>query len=207
MELKEALIFSKAEIERLKTEMIKFDIQERQHELDLDNRKIEMEKGFLDATREKHHEITKLNKESEVVVKKTKEDKLLWESQKIELTHKIKLYQRKVAEIEDHMNDVMKKYEEIHTENEQQKLQLEQMRSIYRQKLLQFMNEQSNDKTALKLGYDMNAREELLRNYNEKEIELNEKLEKEKLVNKNVRTEVRGFFFLFIYCYLKRIIY
>lgn len=44
----------------------------------------------------------------------------------------------------------------------------------------------------MRLGYDMNAREELIRSYNEKEIQLNETIEKERLNSKNVRTELRG---------------
>lgn len=38
----------------------------------------------------------------------------------------------------------------------------------------------------------MNAREELIRSYNEKEINLNETIEKEKGVTKNLRMELRA---------------
>jgi len=41
--MREALIFSKAEVERLKTEIIKYDIIEKQHQIDVDTKKIEME--------------------------------------------------------------------------------------------------------------------------------------------------------------------
>lgn len=44
----------------------------------------------------------------------------------------------------------------------------------------------------MKLGYDMNAREELIRSYNEKEILLNETIEKERNNNKNLKMEMRG---------------
>ena len=44
----------------------------------------------------------------------------------------------------------------------------------------------------MKLGYDMNAREELIRSYNEKEIYLNETIEKEKGNEKNLKMEIRG---------------
>jgi hypothetical protein len=37
-------MYSKAEIERLKTEMLKYEILEQQHKIDLDNKKLEMEK-------------------------------------------------------------------------------------------------------------------------------------------------------------------
>lgn len=52
-EQREALVFAKAEIERLKTEMIKYDIMEQQHRLDIDNKKIEMEKGYIEVNKEK----------------------------------------------------------------------------------------------------------------------------------------------------------
>ena len=44
----------------------------------------------------------------------------------------------------------------------------------------------------MKLGYDMNAREELIRSYNEKEILLNETIEKEKATVKNNKMEMKG---------------
>lgn len=64
-EQREALVFAKAEIERLKTELLKYDIMEQQHRLDLDNKKVEMEKGFIEITKEKQNELTKLNKDAE----------------------------------------------------------------------------------------------------------------------------------------------
>ena len=51
-ELREALIFSKAEIERLKTEMIKFDILEKQYRLDFDTKKVEVEQGMLEFSKQ-----------------------------------------------------------------------------------------------------------------------------------------------------------
>lgn len=40
--------------------MLKYDILEQQHRLDIDNKKIEMEKGFFEITREKQNEFNKL---------------------------------------------------------------------------------------------------------------------------------------------------
>ena len=39
-----------------------------------------MEKGFIEITKEKQDEYTKLNKFNELTSKKNKDDKLLWES-------------------------------------------------------------------------------------------------------------------------------
>jgi len=38
----------------------------------------------------------------------------------------------------------------------------------------------------------MNAREELIRSYNEKEISLSESMEKEKRMTKNLKMEIKG---------------
>ena len=83
-------MYSKAEIERLKTEMIKYEILEQQHRMELDNKRLELERGFLDANKEKQHEMVKINKDTENVIKQTREEKMYWESQKLELTNKIK---------------------------------------------------------------------------------------------------------------------
>lgn len=146
-ELREAVIFSKAEIERLKTEMIKYDIMEQQHRLDLDNRKIELEKSMLDVNKEKNDEMSRFARETENINKKTKDERLLWESQKIEMHQKNKLYQRKVDEMEERINELIKMNEELHTDNTKMTIQLDEMRSVYRGKLLQFMNEQMSEKT------------------------------------------------------------
>jgi len=56
---------------------------------------------------------------------------------------------------------------------------MNEMRSLYRNKLMQFATDGKPDK-ASRIGYDFNAREDLIRTYTEKEIELNEKIEREK---------------------------
>ena len=44
----------------------------------------------------------------------------------------------------------------------------------------------------LKFGYDMNAREEIIRTYNEKEVDLSERIEKERATVKQLKMELRG---------------
>lgn len=53
------------------------------------------------------------------------------------------------------------------------------MRSLYRNKLMSFATDGKPDKVS-RIGYDFNAREDLIRTYTEKEIDLNERLEREK---------------------------
>lgn len=54
-------------------------------------------------------------------------------------------------------------------------LQLEEMRSAFRNKLTKFMNEHNPDSSAV----TWSAKEELIRNYTEKEVEQAQRLEKE----------------------------
>lgn len=122
--------------------MIKYDIMEQQHRLDLDNKKIELEKSMLDINKEKNDEVSRIHRETEGITKKVKDEKLLWESQKIEMNQKNKLYQRKVDEMEERINELIKMNEELHIENTKMTIQLDEMRSVYRGKLLQFMNDQ-----------------------------------------------------------------
>lgn len=140
--MREALIFSKAEIERLKTEKIKFEVMEQQHRLDIDSKKIDLERSMIEITKEKHDEMGKINRETDNLMKKNKDDKMYWESQKVELSHKNKLYQRKIQELEERINELIQMNEELHTDNTKMSIQLDEMRSVYRGRLLQFMNEQ-----------------------------------------------------------------
>ena len=38
---------------------------------------------------------------------KMKEEKVIWESQKLELTHKNKLYQRKINELDERLSEII----------------------------------------------------------------------------------------------------
>lgn len=42
----------------------------------------------------------------------------------------------------------------------------------------------------MRVGYDMNAREELIRTYTEKEIELTDKFDKQKRLVRNLKMEI-----------------
>ncbi|KRX05294.1 P-loop containing nucleoside triphosphate hydrolase [Pseudocohnilembus persalinus] len=194
-EQREALVFAKAEIERLKTEMLKYDIQEQQHRLEMDQKKIDMEKGYIELTKEKQTEFNSLNQRQQQESKKIKDDKLYWESQKMELTHKNKLAQRKIAELEERIVEVQRNNDEITAESNKLLLQMDEMRSVYRQKLIQFtteLNRRDGAEKPTRIGYDMSAREELIRTYTEKEIELNEKLEQTKRQKSHISTELKA---------------
>jgi cell division protein FtsB len=72
-------------------------------------------------------------------------------------------------------------------------LQMDEMRAIYRNKLIQFTTENAKpgDKP-LRMGYDLNAREELIRTYTEKEIDLNERIARENKQSRQLKQEVQA---------------
>lgn len=119
---------------------------DQQHKLDLDTRKLELEKSIIDINREKNEEMSKIALETQTTTKKIRDEKYLWESQKMELAQKNKLYQRKIDEMEERIAELIKMNDELHTENVKVTIQLDEMRGVYRGKLLQFMNEQMNEK-------------------------------------------------------------
>jgi len=59
--------------------------------LDLDTKKLEVEKGFMELTKDRDGEKDKFKKDADFMNSKTREEKMLWESEKIELSHKNKL--------------------------------------------------------------------------------------------------------------------
>lgn len=76
-----------------------------------------MEKGYIEINKDKQNEFMKISREAEQNQKRIKEEKLLWESQKMELTHKNKILQRKIAEYEDRIKELSKNQDDIQGEN------------------------------------------------------------------------------------------
>ncbi len=102
-----------------------------------------MERGFMDMNKDKQNEFFKLNREAETNLKKIKEERMNWESQKMQLIQKNKICNRKLAEYQDKFNELTKMNQELTTDNNKHILQLDEMRSIYRNKLIQFTSDHS----------------------------------------------------------------
>ena len=68
---------------------MKYDLLNEKHRLDLDNKKLEVEKGFIEITKERNQDQFKFSKDNNKQQKRLQEDKMLWESEKI---GKSKLY-------------------------------------------------------------------------------------------------------------------
>ena len=122
---------------------MKYELQDERRKLDIDNRKLDVEKEFMYLSQGKREEMDKLNQDANALNKKREEEKLIWESQKIELSHKNKLLSRKLGDLEERISELMKANEELTTENSKLSVQIDEMRSVYRQQLMKFMTGQA----------------------------------------------------------------
>lgn len=136
-------------------------------------------------TKEQQIELKKMGLTTNQKVTKMEEQKRLWQSEKIELVHKNKTLQRKVGELRDKEKDHSTMIEELSSDNSKMQIQMDEMRAVFRGKLMEFMKGAGKKGG---IGYDLNARQELIRTYTEKEVDVSEKLERslQKLKKKTV---------------------
>ncbi|CAG9311298.1 unnamed protein product [Blepharisma stoltei] len=187
-QLEEALLNARSEVEQLRGELVKYDLNAQRQHVDFDNRKVELERGYLEITRKRDQDAQNKVQDAERRVKKLGQETEMKESDITSLSQQLKASQRKVAELEDHLNEYLKHDSEMTEECHRLQLQLEEMRGNFRTKLVRAMNEGLNP------GDDMMraSREELIRSYNEREVELTEKLNKELAKNAQNVKVVRG---------------
>lgn len=79
----QALIEAKAEIERLKTEFVKYEMLEQRHKLDMDTKRLEVERGFMEFSKDKENEQQRIAADNDKQRRRGNDDKMLWESEKI----------------------------------------------------------------------------------------------------------------------------
>lgn len=100
-ETKEALIVAKGEIERLKTELIRYDLSNQQNAIDLDNKKMELEREFLELTKSKATDNDRFRTDDLEANKRLNLEREMWEGEKTDLLRKIKELNRKIEELTD----------------------------------------------------------------------------------------------------------
>ncbi len=100
-ETKEALIVAKGEIERLKTELIRYDLQAQQNSMDIDNKKMELEREFLEMTKGKTNDSDKMRNDDLESNKRLNLEREMWDGEKTDLLRKIKELNRKIEELTD----------------------------------------------------------------------------------------------------------
>ena len=100
-ETKEALVVAKGEIERLKSELVRFDLKGQQSHLDFENKKMELEREYIELTKSKHADLDRVKHEDLETHKRLNLEKELWDGERIDLQKKIKELNRKIEELTD----------------------------------------------------------------------------------------------------------
>lgn len=187
-DLENALLSSRSEIELLRKEVIKYDMNAQRLRVEFDSQKADLERQYLQIT--KNRETNVANRISETDLKSRK---IAQQSENINadialVTDQLKSSQRKIVELEDNLKEYKQHDSEMTKEVHRLSLQLEEMRGSLRGKLLRALNE------GMHPGDEMLrvAREELVRTFNEKEVELTEKLNNELGKNAQSLKVIRG---------------
>lgn len=187
-DLENALLSSRSEIELLRKEIIKYDMNAQRLKLEFDSQKNDMEKQYLQIT--KNREANILNRMSETDFKSQKVQK---QNQNInadmgQMSQELKTATRKITELEDNLKEYKIHDTEMTKEVHRLTLQLEEIRGSVRGRLLKALNDggfNTNDNSKV-------AREELIRSYAEKETELTDKLNNELAKNAQNLKVIRG---------------
>lgn len=172
---REALVVAQGEIERLKSELVRADIAGQQNQQDYVSRKNELEKEFIELSKRNLQEMDSLKYEDKNYHKKNVLEQELWDGERIDYQKKIKQLNRKIEELIDDLKLLEEQNIELKSDKNRLTLQVEEMRSAFRNKLTKYMNENNPDSSAV----TWKAKEELIRSYTEKEVELAQRLERE----------------------------
>ena len=113
--------------------------------MDIDNKKMELEREFLELTKTKQGDIEKLRVDDMEANKRLNLEREMWDGEKTDLLRKIKELNRKVEEMTDDVKVLEEQNIELKSDKNRVQLQLEEMRSAYRNKLTKYMNEHNPD--------------------------------------------------------------
>src|SRR3990167_525463 len=163
-------------------------IRGEQSELLVEQKKLDIQKGFLDMASEKENAMKKISQQAEDTLSKNMQDNMVFESQRNELMAKTKSTQRKVEELEEKVRELLGQLQEQKSINAQLSTKMDQSDNLYRAKLMEYAMQEKANKDKNVLGF--NAREDLVRSYREKEVELIEKLDKERTLIRTLKTEL-----------------
>lgn len=187
-EQSEALVMSKAEVERLKLELMKYELKDQEYKLQIESKKQELERGFIEVAQQNSDQLRNLNTKAENDLLRAKEEKASFGSERMELMARNKQIGRKLQENEDEIIELKKELATLRSFNTNLKVQMDEKESIFRAKLMQYTIEEKGSKDRKMLGYEANS--DLIRSYKDKETELMESLDRERTNLRNTRTEL-----------------
>lgn len=168
---REALVVAQGEIERLKSELVRADIAGQQNQHDYESRKLELEREFIELSKRNLTEMDNVKTDDRNYHKKNALEKELWDGERVDYQKKIKQLNRKIEELTDDLKLLEEQNMELKSDRNRLTLQIEEMRSAFRNKLTKYMNENNPDSSAV----TWSAKEELIRSYTEKEVDLTQR--------------------------------
>lgn len=181
-----ALLASRSEVELLRKEIIKYDMNSQRLRTEFDSQKVDLEKQYLQITKNRESNITNRLTEKELKVNKISQQNSNLSGDMALLTSQLKSAQRKITELEDNLQEYKTHDSDMTKEVHRLTLQLEEMTNSFRGKLIQTANNVPSEER------NRVAREELVRNYNEKEMQLKERLNRELAKNSQNLKVIRG---------------
>ena len=92
---------------------MKNEILDQQRDLERHGKQLEYEKNFIDLTSKNQNELGKLNENAETNLLKMKEERLIFESQRLDLMSQTKKLQRKITELEEHLKELTEQHNEV----------------------------------------------------------------------------------------------
>lgn len=165
-EYKEIILNLKNEINLIRNSQRALELDNEKLKMEAEGRRLELEKGFLGVCKDREAEIRGLNRDLEQKYSTQRNERLKYESQKNELLGKVKSQQRRIEELEARIASLKIERKTLSEENAQLQFKYDECRKIYRAKLFDFLQNEDNQEKYL------NAREDLLHNYAEKEVDL-----------------------------------
>lgn len=156
--------------------------------MDLDNKKMELEREFLELTKNKVSDADRMRTDDLEANKRLNLEREMWDGEKTDLLRKIKELNRKIEELSEDVKLLEEGSLELKSDKNRLQLQLEEMRSAYRNKLTKYMNENNPDQAAL----TWQAKEELIRSYTEKEQDLQMSIERKDKIIEDLRKKMRA---------------
>ena len=169
-----ALLEAQGEVSRLKVLLEKGDVLQQKSNVDVGNRKMELERQFLELANSKQLELEEVRGNDDSVQRRFRMERELWEGEKTDLLRKMKELNRKIEELQDDVRLV----EDQNTGLKADKMKLnsegEEVRAAHRGVLRTQAGDDGQDKASIQ----WRAKEELTRSFQEREQQLAEAIQR-----------------------------
>ena len=184
-ELEKVLFITKSENEKLKTDIVKYDLNSQMLYTELQSKKVDLEKEYLQKSHQLDNEMYKKVETAEERAIRLAREKDFSHADNVAITRQLKIAQRKVAQLEEILSEAQGQESLLTDENRKMIVQIDEMRNYFRIKLNQAMNQTGDERLII-------AREEMVNSYKVRESEILNKLAQEQ--NKNVESNkiIRG---------------